>query len=72
MKPVHVFVMCILLLQIDIYENLYIQMCKFEDFRIFEGWLKVDMKPFKISLLNIIKKWSWMFKEYLLRFVIDR
>ncbi|KAJ6666585.1 hypothetical protein lerEdw1_020308 [Lerista edwardsae] len=56
---------------IDIYENLYIQMSKFEDFRIFEGWLKVDMKPFKISLLNIIKKWSWMFKEYLLRFVID-
>uniref|UniRef100_A0A670JQ67 Dynein axonemal heavy chain 11 n=1 Tax=Podarcis muralis TaxID=64176 RepID=A0A670JQ67_PODMU len=57
--------------QIDIYENLYIQMRKFEDFRIFEGWLKLDMKPFKISLLNIIKKWSWMFKEYLLRFVID-
>ncbi|XP_066487525.1 dynein axonemal heavy chain 11 [Tiliqua scincoides] len=57
--------------QIDIYENLYIQMSKFEDFRIFEGWLRVDTKPFKISLLNIIKKWSWMFKEYLLRFVID-
>ncbi|XP_062979874.1 dynein axonemal heavy chain 11 [Elgaria multicarinata webbii] len=57
--------------QIDIYENLYIQMSKFEDFRIFEGWLKMDMKPFKISLLNIIKKWSWMFKEYLLRFVVD-
>lgn len=47
-------------------------MSTFEDFRIIEGWLKVDMKPFKISLLNIIKKWSWMFKEHLLRFVIDR
>ncbi|XP_060638089.2 dynein axonemal heavy chain 11 [Anolis sagrei] len=57
--------------QIDIYENLYTQMSKLEDFRIFEGWFKVDMKFFKISLLNIIKKWSWMFKEYLLRFVID-
>uniref|UniRef100_A0A8D2LWB0 Dynein axonemal heavy chain 11 n=1 Tax=Varanus komodoensis TaxID=61221 RepID=A0A8D2LWB0_VARKO len=57
--------------QIDIYENLYIEMSKLEDFKIFEGWLKVDMKPFKISLLNVIKKWSWLFKEYLLRFVID-
>ncbi|XP_070583565.1 dynein axonemal heavy chain 11 isoform X3 [Erythrolamprus reginae] len=57
--------------QIDIYEHLYIQMSKFEDFRIFEGWLKVDLKPFKHSLLNLIKKWSWMFKEYLVKFVID-
>ncbi|KAG8139083.1 hypothetical protein E2320_001864 [Naja naja] len=55
--------------RIDIYENLYIQMSKFEDFRIFEGWLKVDLKPFKHSLLNVIKKWSWMFKEYLVKFV---
>lgn len=60
------------LFQIDIYENLYLQVSKLEDFRIFEGWFKVDMKPFLICLLNIIKKWSWMFKEYLLRFVIDR
>ncbi|XP_060103688.1 dynein axonemal heavy chain 11 [Heteronotia binoei] len=57
--------------QIDIYENLYSQVSKLEDFRIFEGWFKVDMKPFLICLLNIIKKWSWMFKEHLLRFVID-
>ncbi|EMP26627.1 Dynein heavy chain 11, axonemal [Chelonia mydas] len=56
---------------IDIYENLYIQMSKFEDFRTFESWFKVDVKPFRMSLLNIIKKWSWMFKEHLLRFVID-
>uniref|UniRef100_A0A7M4FBW4 Dynein axonemal heavy chain 11 n=1 Tax=Crocodylus porosus TaxID=8502 RepID=A0A7M4FBW4_CROPO len=57
--------------QIDIYENLYIQMSKFEDFRIFESWFKIDIKPFKMRLLNIIKKWSWMFKEYLLRFVTE-
>ncbi|XP_064146127.1 dynein axonemal heavy chain 11 isoform X3 [Loxodonta africana] len=57
--------------QIDIYEALYIQMSKFDDFRVFDGWFKVDMKPFKVSLLNIIKKWSWMFQEHLLRFVID-
>ncbi|KAG8514707.1 Dynein heavy chain 11, axonemal, partial [Galemys pyrenaicus] len=57
--------------QIDIYEALYVQMSKFEDFRVFDSWFKVDMKPFKVSLLNIIKKWSWMFQEHLLRFVID-
>ncbi|ETE64168.1 Dynein heavy chain 11, axonemal, partial [Ophiophagus hannah] len=57
--------------RIDIYENLYNQMSKLEDFRIFEGWLKVDLKPFKHSFLNVIKKWSWMFKEYLVKFVTD-
>uniref|UniRef100_A0A4X2M2C5 AAA+ ATPase domain-containing protein n=1 Tax=Vombatus ursinus TaxID=29139 RepID=A0A4X2M2C5_VOMUR len=57
--------------QIDIYEALYVQMSKFEDFQVFESWFKVDMKPFKMSLLNTIKKWSWMFQEHLGRFVID-
>uniref|UniRef100_A0A667GCJ0 Dynein axonemal heavy chain 11 n=1 Tax=Lynx canadensis TaxID=61383 RepID=A0A667GCJ0_LYNCA len=57
--------------QIDIYEALYVQMSKFDDFRVFDSWFKVDMKPFKVSLLNIIKKWSWMFQEHLLRFVVD-
>ncbi|XP_048655651.1 dynein axonemal heavy chain 11 isoform X1 [Marmota marmota marmota] len=57
--------------QIDIYEALYVQMSKFDDFRVFNSWFKVDMRPFKVSLLNVIKKWSWMFQEHLLRFVID-
>ncbi|PNJ55828.1 DNAH11 isoform 5 [Pongo abelii] len=57
--------------QIDIYEALYVQMSKFDDFRVFDSWFKVDMKPFKVSLLTTIKKWSWMFQEHLLRFVID-
>ncbi|KAF4019994.1 hypothetical protein G4228_011768 [Cervus hanglu yarkandensis] len=56
---------------IDIYEALYVQMSKFDDFRVFDSWFKVDMKPFKVSLMNIIRKWSWMFQEHLLRFVID-
>ncbi|KAH0513439.1 Dynein heavy chain 11, axonemal [Microtus ochrogaster] len=55
---------------IDIYESLYVQMSKFDDFRVFNSWFKVDMKPFKLSLLSVIKKWSWMFQEHLLRFVI--
>ncbi|MEE6466363.1 hypothetical protein FKM82_006924 [Ascaphus truei] len=57
--------------QIDIYENLYIQINSSDDCKIFENWFRVDMKPFKTGLLIIIKKWSWMFKEHLLRFVID-
>uniref|UniRef100_UPI00398EA260 dynein axonemal heavy chain 11-like isoform X1 n=2 Tax=Pristiophorus japonicus TaxID=55135 RepID=UPI00398EA260 len=57
--------------QIDIYENLYIQISKFEDGRVFESWLRVDIKPFKMALLNTIKKWSWMFKEHLMRYVTD-
>ncbi|CAO2587712.1 hypothetical protein LEMLEM_LOCUS4605, partial [Lemmus lemmus] len=46
-------------------------MSKFDDFRVFNSWFKVDMKPFKLSLLSVIKKWSWMFQEHLLRFVIS-
>ncbi|XP_058534261.1 dynein axonemal heavy chain 11 [Ochotona princeps] len=57
--------------QIDIYESLHAQMSKFDDFRVFNSWFKVDMKPFKVSLLSVIKKWSWMFQEHLLRFVVD-
>ncbi|XP_006154552.1 dynein heavy chain 11, axonemal [Tupaia chinensis] len=57
--------------QIDIYEALYVQMSKFDDFRVFDSWFRVDLKPFKVSLLTIIKKWSWMFQEHLLRFVIN-
>lgn len=47
-------------------------MSKFDDFRVFNSWFKIDMRPFKLSMLNVIKKWSWMFQEHLLRFVVDR
>ncbi|KAJ8349887.1 hypothetical protein SKAU_G00250170 [Synaphobranchus kaupii] len=51
------------------FELLYIKVSKFEDKKIFCGWCQVDIKPFKISLMNVIKKWSWMFKEHLLNHV---
>ncbi|KAM4689042.1 dynein axonemal heavy chain 11 [Discoglossus pictus] len=57
--------------QIDVYENLYIQINSSDDTKVFENWFRLDMKPFKMSLLMTIKKWSWMFKEHLLRFVVD-
>ncbi|XP_043549538.1 dynein axonemal heavy chain 11 isoform X1 [Chiloscyllium plagiosum] len=55
--------------QINIYETLYIQISAFEDVHTF-GWFQVSIKPLKLSLLNIIKRWSWIFKEHLLNHVI--
>lgn len=40
-----------------------------EDRRVFCGWLQLDIKPFKHTLMNVIKRWSWMFKEHLLNHV---
>uniref|UniRef100_F6QQT7 AAA+ ATPase domain-containing protein n=1 Tax=Xenopus tropicalis TaxID=8364 RepID=F6QQT7_XENTR len=55
--------------QINVYESLYKEVGGFESEKIFDGWLLVDTKPFKLSLMNEIKKWSWMFKEHLLNHV---
>ncbi|XP_048056692.1 dynein axonemal heavy chain 11 isoform X1 [Megalobrama amblycephala] len=55
--------------QISEFEDLYEKVCVLEEKRVFCGWCQVDIKPFKISLMNIIKKWSWMFKEHLLNHV---
>ncbi|KAI5108711.1 dynein beta chain, ciliary, partial [Silurus meridionalis] len=57
--------------QINEFESLYVVVQKLEEKRVFGGWCQVDIKPFKISLMNIIKKWSWMFKEHLLNHVSD-
>ncbi|XP_067457869.1 dynein axonemal heavy chain 11 isoform X1 [Thunnus thynnus] len=57
--------------QIDFYEDLYSKTSKLEDFTVFDGWFRVDIKFFKVSLLNTIKKWSWLFKEHLLTYVTN-
>ncbi|XP_043921477.1 dynein axonemal heavy chain 11 [Protopterus annectens] len=57
--------------QIDIYENLHTQISKLGNSKVLDGWFKIDIKPFKMSLLNTIRKWSWMFKEHLMRYVTD-
>ncbi|KAL2088081.1 hypothetical protein ACEWY4_016909 [Coilia grayii] len=57
--------------QISVFESLYQKVSNLEDKRIFCGWCQLDMKPFKISLMNVIKKWSWMFKEHLVSHVND-
>ncbi|XP_018092353.2 dynein heavy chain 11, axonemal-like [Xenopus laevis] len=65
-SQIHLFVF----FKINVYESLYKEVGVFESEKIFNGWLLVDVKPFKLSLMNEIKKWSWMFKEHLLNHVI--
>uniref|UniRef100_A0A4W6EVU6 Dynein axonemal heavy chain 11 n=1 Tax=Lates calcarifer TaxID=8187 RepID=A0A4W6EVU6_LATCA len=55
--------------QINLFESLYVRVSKMEDRRVFCGWLQLDIKPFKHTLMNVIKRWSWMFKEHLLNHV---
>ena len=45
---------------------------KLEDVNIIDKWFRIDNKPFKQSLLDIIKKWSSMFKNHLMNDVINR
>lgn len=58
--------------KINLFEALYLRVSKMEDRRVFCGWLQLDIKPFKHTLMNVIKKWSWMFKEHLLNHVNER
>ncbi|UYV64230.1 DNAH9 [Cordylochernes scorpioides] len=51
--------------QIDSYESIYEEINNLDNNTIVDGWLKVDIRMFKHSLMNIIKKWSMMFKKHL-------
>ena len=57
--------------QIDSYEDLYTQISQFPDTSVFEFWFRISIKPFKHALLNLIKKWSFMFKDHLVHHVED-
>lgn len=58
--------------QIDSYENLYEEVCRLEPIKVFDGWMKIDLRPLKATLLNVIKRWSLMFKQHLVDFVTNR
>nr|XP_021499024.1 dynein heavy chain 9, axonemal [Meriones unguiculatus] len=58
--------------QIDSYEKLYEEVVSLEPTKVFDGWMRVDLRPFKASLLNTVKKWSLMFKQHLVDFVTNR
>uniref|UniRef100_A0A2K6EEB1 Dynein axonemal heavy chain 9 n=1 Tax=Propithecus coquereli TaxID=379532 RepID=A0A2K6EEB1_PROCO len=57
--------------QIDSYEKLYEEVCRLEPVKVFESWMKIDIRPFKASLLNIIKRWSLTFKQHLVDHVTN-
>ncbi|KFW03432.1 Dynein heavy chain 9, axonemal, partial [Fulmarus glacialis] len=56
--------------QIDSYEKIYEEVNRIEPISIFQGWMKVDARPFKASLLNVIKRWSLVFKQHLMDHVM--
>ncbi|XP_052612854.1 LOW QUALITY PROTEIN: dynein axonemal heavy chain 9 [Peromyscus californicus insignis] len=57
--------------QIDSYEKLYEEVVSLEPTKVFDGWMQVDVRPFKASLLNTIKKWSLTFKQHLVDYVTN-
>ncbi|XP_006886407.1 PREDICTED: dynein heavy chain 17, axonemal [Elephantulus edwardii] len=57
--------------QIDSYEKLYEEVSKRENTVVFQGWLQCDCRPFKQALLNVIKRWGFMFKRHLSDHVVN-
>ncbi|NXA70989.1 DYH9 protein, partial [Mohoua ochrocephala] len=52
--------------QIGSYEQLYEEVMRMQPVSTFQGWLRLDARPFKAALLNEIKRWSLVFKQHLL------
>jgi len=59
-------------MQIDTYEAIYQDVETVEGSIIFEKWFRIDSRPFRQALLNIVKKWSLMFKQHLIDHVTNR
>ncbi|XP_039595259.1 dynein heavy chain 9, axonemal [Polypterus senegalus] len=57
--------------QIDSYEKIYDEVNHLEPISVFGGWMRIDSRPFKVALLNVIKKWSLMFKQHLIDHVTN-
>ncbi|CAL8088370.1 unnamed protein product [Calicophoron daubneyi] len=52
--------------QIDHYEQIYKEIDGFSGSTKFDCWFRVDSRKFKQSLINVIKRWSLMFKQHLI------
>ncbi|XP_030610318.1 dynein axonemal heavy chain 9 isoform X3 [Archocentrus centrarchus] len=57
--------------QVDRYEKIYEEVQALEPVHVFHRWMKVDGRSMRSALLNIIKKWSFMFKQHLIDFVTN-
>lgn len=47
------------------YDKVFEEVERLEDAHIFDNWMRVDMKPFKMALLTEIRQWSDKFKQFL-------
>ncbi|XP_058902457.1 dynein axonemal heavy chain 17 isoform X5 [Kogia breviceps] len=57
--------------QINSYEELYEEVSKCENTKVFNGWLQCDCRPLKQALLSTIKRWSLTFKRHLSSHVVN-
>lgn len=55
--------------QIERYNELHDVIEQFENRHCINGWLALDVKPLKHGLLNLVCKWSHLYKQWLLRYV---
>ncbi|XP_072311900.1 dynein axonemal heavy chain 9 [Eucyclogobius newberryi] len=55
--------------QVDGYEKIFEEIQGLQPVHVFLGWLRVDARSMKTTLLNIVKKWSLMFKQHLMAHV---
>ena len=58
--------------QVDAYEKVYVELEQVSSTAIFDKWFRVDVRPFRQALLNVVKRWSFMFKEHLITHVTSR
>ena len=57
--------------QIDQYEAVHEEVRKVENVIVFQFWFRTDATSFKNTLLNCVKKWSFVFKKHLLDHVVN-
>uniref|UniRef100_A0A8C9W079 Dynein axonemal heavy chain 17 n=1 Tax=Scleropages formosus TaxID=113540 RepID=A0A8C9W079_SCLFO len=57
--------------QVDSYEKICEEVQHIDPIAVFDSWMRVDARPFKSALLNVIKRWSLMFKQHLIDYVTN-
>ena len=67
-----IIMMLEIVVQIDTYEKVYQEAEGIDGVQHFYHWFRVDARPFKQALLNMIKRWSFMFKQHLIDHVTNR
>ena len=69
---IYIYLLLFCFVKVDTYEKIYTEVEALDNTVIFEKWFRVDSRPFKQALLNIIKRWSFMFKQHLIDHVTNR